>query len=68
MTETSGCVTTLPDGEDDHVGSSGMLIPSWEAMVVDLATKQPLPPLRKGSSGFEVFLSRKVIPFCFHFL
>jgi len=42
MTETTGCVSSLAAGDEAHAASSGLLLPCWEAMVVDLATKQPL--------------------------
>ncbi|XP_024384388.1 probable CoA ligase CCL5 [Physcomitrium patens] len=48
MTESSCCVTAVPVGCSDRVGSSGCLLPMWEAMVVDISTNQPLPPTKRG--------------------
>ncbi|CAK9159625.1 unnamed protein product [Ilex paraguariensis] len=50
LTETSGGATFFPSNEQAkaRLGSSGMLIPSFSAKVVDFETGVALPPYREG--------------------
>jgi 4-coumarate--CoA ligase len=51
LTESTAACSTAPLNVDDmaaHFGSSGILLPNTEAMVVDPATNKPMPPGKQG--------------------